>query len=41
MYKLEQNRANPKAFWNTLRQVLPGKKNRNEIEKLVVDGNDC
>ena len=38
--KLEQNRANPKAFWNTLRQVLPGKKNRNEIEKLVVNGND-
>ena len=35
--KLEENRSKPKAFWDTLRQVLPSKKNRFEIDKLVVD----
>jgi hypothetical protein len=36
--KLEENRGKPKAFWDTLRLVLPSKKNCNEIERLVVDG---
>lgn len=35
--KLEENRSKPKAFWDTFRQVLPSKKNRIEIDKLVVD----
>ena len=36
--KLKENRGRPKAFWNMVRQVMPSKKNRNEIDKLVVDG---
>ena len=38
--KLEENRGKPKAFWDTLRLVLPSKKNCNEIERLVVDGEE-
>ena len=38
--KLKENCGKPKAFWDTLRQVLPSKKNRTEINKLVVDGEE-
>ena len=38
--KLEETRGRPKAFWNVLRQVMPSKKHRNEIDKLVVDGKE-
>ena len=37
---LEQHRGKPKAFWDTLRQVLPSKNNRYEIDKIVVDGKE-
>jgi len=30
-------KTEPKAFWDTLRQVLPSKNNRTEILKIVVD----
>lgn len=38
--KLEQNRSNPRAFWNVLRQVLRGKADHLRIDKLIVDGNE-
>ena len=38
--KLKENRARPKASWNTLRKVLPGKHNISEIKKLVVNGKE-
>ncbi len=34
--KLQENRSNPRKFWNTLHIVLPSKSNRDEIDKLVV-----
>ena len=37
--KLQENRANPKAYWNTLHQVLPSKDRSTKIEKLLIDGN--
>ena len=37
--KLRENRANPKAYWNTLHQVLPSKDRSTKIEKLSIDGN--
>ena len=37
--KLQENRANPEAYWNTLHQVLPSKYRSTKIEKLLIDGN--
>ena len=38
--KLEENWGKPKTFWDTLRQVLPSKNNRTEIDKIAVDGKE-
>ena len=35
--KLNENRSNPRAFWNILCSVLPSKSNRSVINKLVVN----
>ena len=37
---LPKNATNPKAFWNILRKVLPGKDKGRDIQNLVVDGNE-
>lgn len=38
--KLEENHGKPKAFWDTLPQVLPSKNNHTEIDKLVVNSKE-
>ena len=38
--KLEENWEKPKTSWDTLRQVLPSKNNRTEIDKIAVDGKE-
>jgi hypothetical protein len=38
--KLNETRGNPKAFWDTLHLVYPGKSKLNVIEKLIVDGKE-
>ena len=38
--KLEENRGKPKAFWDTLRQVLPSNISRTDIDKIVVHGKE-
>ena len=38
--KLEGNRGKPKAFWDTLSQVLPSNLSRTGIDKIVVDGKE-
>ena len=37
---LQKNATNPKAFWNILRNVLPGKDKGRYIQNLVEDGKD-
>ena len=36
----KKNATNPKAFWNILRNVLPGKDKGSYIQNLVEDGKD-
>ena len=38
--KLNETSGNPKAFWDTLHLVYPGKSKQNVIEKLIVDGKE-
>ncbi|CAB4043715.1 Hypothetical predicted protein, partial [Paramuricea clavata] len=38
--KLNETRGNPKAFWDTLHLVYPGKSQQNVIEKLIVGGKE-
>ena len=38
--KLEENRGKPKAFWDTLRQVLSSNISCTDIDKIVVDGKE-
>ena len=35
--KLEENRGNPRAYWKTLRQILPSKTKISGTERLIVD----
>ena len=37
---LQKNANNPKAFWNILRNVLPGRDKGRYIQNLVEDGKD-
>ena len=37
---LQKNANNPKAFWNLLRNVLPGRDKGRYIQNLVEDGKD-